>query len=96
MTLLLGLLICGAQAGLTQLRVDDAARAGARMAARGESAATVGAESGRVAGSSAAVAVSATDGYITVSVSSPVDGPFGALFALTARSSVTARSEGLP
>jgi Flp pilus assembly protein TadG len=59
--LLLALLLAGSAAGVTQLRLEEAARAGARALARGDDAAAVDVIVRRLAGTAAASAV-ATDG----------------------------------
>ncbi|QTE29714.1 TadE family type IV pilus minor pilin [Pengzhenrongella sicca] len=94
--LLLALLVLGAAAA-GQLRCADAARAGARAAALGETAAEIAAIAERLAGDGATVAVTGTgtgtDGWVTVTVSRPIAaGPFGA-GPLHAHASASARVE---
>ncbi|BAS10806.1 hypothetical protein AHiyo4_42280 [Arthrobacter sp. Hiyo4] len=55
--LLLALLLAGASAGVTQLRLEEAARAGARALARGEDAAAVQGIVRTLAGTSATASV---------------------------------------
>lgn len=91
-TVLLAALLLTAAAG-AQLRCADGARAGARTAALGESAATVAATAGRVAGPDASVAVARAGGWVTVTVRSPVVAATGPGAGWTARASATARVE---
>lgn len=85
--LLFALLLAGAAAGMTQLRLEEAARAGARALARGEDAATVDGIVRRLAGESATSAVSSDGGWLAVTVSARVQGTAGPLvpWTLTAR-----------
>lgn len=87
--LVLGLLLTGAAAGLTQLRLEEAARAGARALARGEDQASVSAVVRQVAGDSASAAVASDGGWLSVTVTGPVGGAAGRLvpWPLTARAS---------
>ena len=87
--LLLLVLLTAASAALTQVRVADAARAGARAAALGESAAVVTAVVDHLAGSGAVVRVSRDGGYVVVEVARDLPGPL-ALAAL--RAGATARA----
>ncbi len=66
--LVLGLLLAGSAAGLTQLRLEEAARAGARALARGEDAAAVSGIVRQLAGDSARATVAADGGWISVTV----------------------------
>jgi Flp pilus assembly protein TadG len=88
------LLIAGALAVVLavdrRLSVVDAAHAGARVAARGETDAAVGAAVGRVL-SGATSAVSRHDGLVTVTVSDRVDLPV--VRELTIHESATALDE---
>ncbi len=92
------LVLAGAVAVLTvvgaQLRCVDAAREGARAAARGEAAADVVAAVERGAPDGAAVATApGQDGLVTVTVRAPVR-PLGtALLSVTVESTATARIE---
>lgn len=85
--LLLALLLAGSAAGVTQLRLEEAARAGARALARGEDAASVDVIVRRLAGASAASAVASDGEWLSVTVSGKVPGAVGALlpWTLTAR-----------
>lgn len=63
-----------ALAGATQLRVTDAARAGARAAAAGEPDARTVEIAQRTAGDTVAVSVQRSDPWVTVTVEAPVAG----------------------
>lgn len=81
--LLLALLLAGSAAGLTQLRLEEAARAGARALARGEDVATVEGIVRRFAGESAISAVASDGGWLAVTVSARVAGAVGPLVPWT-------------
>lgn len=91
--LLLGLLLAGSAAGVTQLRLEEAARAGARALARGEDAGAVDGIVRRLAGDSAASAVASDGGWLTVTVSGRVPGAAGSLLPWTLSASAWARNE---
>ena len=94
--LLLALLLAGSAAGVTQLRLEEAARAGARALARGEDAAAVDVIVRRLAGSTAASAVASDGGWLSVTVSGRVPGAVGSLlpWTLSARAWVRGESSG--
>ena len=94
--LLLALLLAGSAAGVTQLRLEEAARAGARALARGEDAAAVDAIVRRLAGASAASAVASDGGWLSVTVSGKVPGAVGSIlpWALTARAWTRGETSG--
>ena len=97
--LLLALLLAGAAAGATQLRLEEAALASARALARGEGPAAAQAIVGRLAGSSATAAIAADGDWVSVTVADRVAGPLGATvpWTLTAKASTrneTARAHG--
>jgi Flp pilus assembly protein TadG len=96
--LVLGLLLAGSAAGLTQLRLEEAARAGARALARGEDPAAVGGIVRRLAGESARASVASDAGWLTVTVSGPVHGAAAPLvpWILTARAWARAESTDAP
>jgi Flp pilus assembly protein TadG len=87
--LLLALLLAGAAAGVTQLRLEEAARAGARALARGESPAAVEGIVRMLAGASATAAVAEEGEWLSVTVADRVGGPLGSTvpWTLTARAS---------
>lgn len=72
---LLAAALWGVGAGAAQVRCLDAAREGARTAARGEAADVVVATARRAAPAGAAVRVSRGDGLVHVSVSAAVAAP---------------------
>jgi Flp pilus assembly protein TadG len=91
--LLLALLLAGSAAGITQLRLEEAARAGARALARGEDAGAVDAIVRRLAGTSASSSVVADGEWLSVTVSSRVSGPVGAIVPWTLSARALARGE---
>lgn len=91
--LLLALLLAGSAAGVTQLRLEEAARAGARALARGEDAAAVDAIVRRLAGDSAASAVAFEGEWLSVTVSGRVSGTVGSLLPWTLSARAWARGE---
>ena len=91
--LLLGLLLAGSAAGLTQLRFEEAARAGARALARGEDAAAVGGIVRQLAGESALASVASDGTWLSVTVSGNVNGAVGPLIPWTLTAKAWARSE---
>jgi hypothetical protein len=91
--LLLALLLAGAGAGVTQLRLEEAARAGARALARGDSAAGVEAIVRRLAGQTAGSAVTSDGEWIGVTVSGRAPGALGSLLPWTFSARAWARRE---
>jgi Flp pilus assembly protein TadG len=91
--LLLALLLSGAAAGVTQLRLEEAAHAGARALARGEDPAAVEVVVRTMAGASAAASVTADGEWLSVTVTDRVGGPMGATVPWTLTARATARSE---
>lgn len=79
LTAILALLLVGAVVGVTQLRLEEAARAGARAAARGETSATVVSTARRIAGPSAEVDISLGAQWSRVQVTARVEGPLAGL-----------------
>ena len=77
LVLLLAVLLAAAAAGMTTVRFEEAARASARAAARGESTAVVERTAHEIAGEDAAVAVGAGPGRVLVTVSGPAPGVLG-------------------
>jgi TadE-like protein len=94
--LLLAMLLSGASAGVTQLRLEEGARAGARALARGDDSATVERIVHTLTGGSASAAVSADGEWLNVTVSGRVGGPLGASipWLLTARASTRTETAG--
>jgi Flp pilus assembly protein TadG len=91
--LLLALLLSGAVAGVTQLRLQEAAYAGARALARGEDPAAVEVIVRTMAGASATASVTADGEWLSVTVTDRVGGPMGATVPWTLTARATARSE---
>lgn len=94
--LLLAMLLSGASAGVTQLRLEEGARAGARALARGDDSATVERIVHTLTGGSASAAVSADGEWLNVTVSGRVGGPLGSSipWLLTARASTRTETAG--
>jgi hypothetical protein len=78
---------------VTQLRLEEAARAGARALARGDSAAGVEAIVRRLAGQAAGSAVASDGDWIGVTVSGRVPGALGSLLPWTFSARAWARRE---
>lgn len=91
--LLLAILLAGSAAGVTQLRLEEAARAGARALARGEDTAAVNSIVRRLAGDSAASTVASDGEWLSVTVSCRVAGAVGALLPWTLSARAWARGE---
>lgn len=94
--LLLAMVLAGSAAGVTQLRFEEAARAGARALARGESAADVDRIVRRLAGESAGSAVTSDGDWSSVTVSGRVQSAVGSLVPWTLSARVWARRESAP
>ena len=77
LVLLLAVLLAAAAAGMTTVRYEEAARASARAAARGENTAVVERAAREIAGDSAGVVVAGAAGRVTVTVSGPAPGILG-------------------
>lgn len=91
--LLLAFLLAGSAAGVTQLRLEEAARAGARALARGEDAAAVEVIVRRLAGNASATAVASDGEWLSVTVSGRVPGAVGSLLPWTLSARAWARGE---
>lgn len=91
--LLLAMLLAGSAAGITQLRLEDAARAGARALARGEDPAAVDGIVRKLAGPSASAAVVPGGEWMSVTVSDRPAGPLGRMVPWTLTARAEARSE---
>ena len=91
--LLLAMVLAGSAAGVTQLRFEEAARAGARALARGQSAADVDGIVRRLAGESAGSAVTSDGEWSCVIVSGRVQSAVGSLVPWTLSARVWARRE---
>lgn len=77
LVLLLAVLLAAAAAGMTTVRYEEAARASARAAARGETSEVVERTAREIAGDTAVVRVSVADGRVTVTVNGPAPGILG-------------------
>jgi hypothetical protein len=91
--LLLALLLAGSAAGITQLRLEEAARAGARALARGDGNAAVDGIVRRLAGDTASAVVVEDGEWINVTVSARVAGPLGPLIPGMLSATASARGE---
>ncbi|MDV8147154.1 TadE family type IV pilus minor pilin [Arthrobacter sp. B10-11] len=91
--LLLALLLAGSAAGITQLRLEEAARAGARALARGEDAGAVQGIVRQLAGASASSSIVAEGEWLSVTVSGKVSGPVGSMMPWTLSARALARGE---
>jgi hypothetical protein len=91
--LLLAMLLAGVAAGVTQLRLEEAARAGARALARGESAAAVEGIVRTLAGASATTAVVSDGEWLSVTVADRAGGPLGSTVPWTLSAKASTRSE---
>ena len=91
--LLLALLLAGSAAGITQLRLEEAARAGARALARGDGHAAVDGIVRRLAGDGASAVVSEDGEWIKVTVSARVASPLGSLIPWRLSATASARGE---
>ncbi|MFC7404429.1 TadE family type IV pilus minor pilin [Georgenia alba] len=75
--MLLVVLLVAASAAVTQVRVADAARAGARSAALGETSQVVHDLTQELAGEDAAVRIGRDGAYVVVEVTRRIPGPLG-------------------
>ncbi|TVU58608.1 pilus assembly protein TadE [Paenarthrobacter nitroguajacolicus] len=91
--LLLAFLLAGGAAGITQLRLEEAARAGARASARGEAPASVDGIVKRLAGEGASSTQTHDGEWLTVTASSPVGGALGHLIPWKLTAFASARGE---
>ncbi|WP_309074798.1 TadE family type IV pilus minor pilin [Paenarthrobacter sp.] len=91
--LLLAFLLAGGAAGITQLRLEEAARAGARASARGETSDSVEGVVKRLAGDGVSAILTDDGEWLTVTASSPVGGALGPLIPWTLKASASARAE---
>lgn len=91
--LLLAFLLAGGAAGITQLRLEEAARAGARASARGEASGSVDGIVKRLAGEGVTASMNDDGEWVTVTASSAVGGALGPLIPWTLKASATARAE---
>ncbi|MCU1511347.1 MAG: pilus assembly protein TadE [Arthrobacter sp.] len=91
--LLLAMVLAGSAAGVTQLRFEEAARAGARALARGDSPAAIDGIVRRLAGEASGTAVTSEGDWSSVTVSGRVQGAVGSLVPWTLSARAWARRE---
>lgn len=91
--MLLTMLLAGSAAGVTQLRLEEAARAGARALARGEDPAAIDGIVRKLAGSSASSVVEPGGEWLSVTVSVRMAGPLGTVVPWTLTAKAEARAE---
>ena len=94
LVLLLAVVLAAAAAGMTVIRFEEAARASARAAARGETAAVARQRAHEIAGGNASVRITAGPRRMTVSVSGPAPGILGQWTGWQLRADATAVTEG--
>jgi Flp pilus assembly protein TadG len=90
---LLAMLLAAAAAGVTQLRIEEGARAGARALARGEDPAAVEKTVRTLAGGTASASVVAGGGWYSITVNDRVAGPLGSSIPWTLTARASTRSE---
>lgn len=90
---LLALLLAGSVAGITQLRLEEAARAGARALARGDNSVAVDNIVRRIAGDGAQSSIVSEGEWLRLSVTAPVAGPLARIIPWTLTASASARTE---
>jgi TadE-like protein len=95
LTAVLALLLLGAVVGMTQLRLEEAARSAARALARGDSVATAVAGSVQIAGAGVQTGVEFEDGFVRVRTSTTVSGPLSGLIGWPLTASATAKLESI-
>ncbi|TKV26508.1 pilus assembly protein TadE [Arthrobacter sp. NamB2] len=93
LVVLLALLLGTAHVGTVQLRIEEAARAGAREAMRGESDQSVQQTVRRLAGKDATTTVGGGTEWTTVEVRAKVDGPVVDLLGLELSATATGKVE---
>ncbi|MCC2661245.1 MAG: hypothetical protein K0R37_2019 [Arthrobacter sp.] len=91
--MLLAMLLAGSAAGITQLRLEEAARASARALARGEDPAVVDGIVRKLAGASASSVVAADGEWQRVTVSDRMAGYLGHVVPWTLAAQAEARTE---
>lgn len=91
--LVLAFLLAGGAAGITQLRLEEAARAGARALARGDAESSIQGIVQRIAGPEAQSGVESGGDWQTVTAASRAGGVLGVLIPWTLTASASARAE---
>lgn len=93
LVVLLALLLGTAHVGTVELRLEEAARAGAREAMRGESSGTVQQTVQRLAGPTARVRVATDSGWTTVEVTAQIEGPVVDLMGIELTATASGKEE---
>ena len=93
LVVLLAFLLATAHVGTVQLRLEEAARAGAREVMRGESGASVQQTVQRLAGRTATAQVTSDGDWTTIDVSARVEGPLVELMDIELHASASGRKE---
>ncbi|MHA7208671.1 TadE family type IV pilus minor pilin [Arthrobacter sp. MDT1-65] len=93
LVVLLAVLIGTAHIGTVQLRLEEAARAGAREVMRGESSASVEQTVQRLAGPDAVTRVVSVSGWTTVEVRARVEGPLVEVMNIQLRAAASGKEE---
>ncbi|MCZ2401797.1 pilus assembly protein TadE [Paenarthrobacter sp. Z7-10] len=96
LTAVLALLLLAAMLGVTQLRLEEAARSAARSFARGDSVATAFAAARQVAGGTAEISVSMDENLVYVQVTARLSGPMSAMVNWPLTATATAGRESAP
>lgn len=94
-TAVLALLLLGAVVGVTQLRLEEAARSAARSLARGDAVATATAAAQQLAGGGAETTVVFEAGFVHVRVSAAISGPLSGLISWPLSASAVAMVESV-
>lgn len=94
LVLLLAVVLAAAAAGMTVIRFEEAARASARAAARGETTAVAQQRAHEIAGETASVRIAGGPDRMTVTVSGPAPGVLGQWSGWQLRAEATAVTEG--
>lgn len=94
LVLLLAVMLAAAAAGMTLVRFEEAARASARAAARGETVAVAQERAREIAGEDSAVTVAVGTDRVNVTVSGPAPGILGAWSNWTLQADAMAVTEG--
>ncbi len=93
LVVLLTLLLATAHVGVVQLRLEEAARAGAREVMRGESSEAVEQTVQRLAGENASMHVASGSGWTTVDVRATVQGPIVEHLGIELHASASGKEE---
>ena len=94
LVLLLAVMLAAAAAGMTLVRFEEAARASARAAARGETVAVAQDRAREIAGDDSTVTVATGSDRVNVTVSGPAPGVLGQWSDWTLQADAMAVTEG--